>query len=173
MKRKITGFHQDQHSDWVAELDCYHGQHVRHKPPFFNRPWVATQAGRDNMLGSELDCVLCDRLEWPSGLVPYKSTPDFTEETIPKGLLKDHATKPGTWAKIHVFEGTLIYTVLQPESRSVELDRGVSGIIAPEMLHCVAAKGPVRFHVEFFTKDEAVPTNPHTTRILDLPDGEV
>ena len=23
---------------WVAELECHHGQHVRHRPPFFERP---------------------------------------------------------------------------------------------------------------------------------------
>jgi hypothetical protein len=65
MKRKITGFHQDEHQDWVAELECFHGQHVRHKPPFFNRPWTQSETGRASMLGVELDCVLCDRLEWP------------------------------------------------------------------------------------------------------------
>ncbi len=68
MERKITGFHLDEHNDWVAELDCCHGQHVRHKPPFFNRPWTQTQSGRDAMLGTTLNCVRCDQLEKPQGL---------------------------------------------------------------------------------------------------------
>jgi len=63
MQRPITGFHQDEHGDWVAELSCGHGQHVRHKPPFTLRPWVVTAAGRDSRLGTELDCVRCDRGE--------------------------------------------------------------------------------------------------------------
>jgi tellurite methyltransferase len=63
MKRPITGYHRDEQGDWVAELSCGHGQHVRHKPPFTLRPWVETAAGRDSMLGTELDCVRCDRGE--------------------------------------------------------------------------------------------------------------
>lgn len=34
MKRSIAGFHQDEESHWVAELDCGHGQHMRHDPPW-------------------------------------------------------------------------------------------------------------------------------------------
>ena len=70
MNRKIVGFHRDEHGDWVAELDCLHGQHVHHKPPFFNRPWVESREGRNNMLGYELDCVLCERPESPQKLTP-------------------------------------------------------------------------------------------------------
>jgi len=60
LNRKITGYHQDHEHHWVAELECGHGQHVRHEPPFFKREWAITQAGRDSHLGSELNCVRCD-----------------------------------------------------------------------------------------------------------------
>ena len=60
MKRKITGYHQDDKTDWVAELDCGHFQHVRHNPPWTNRPWVETPKGRDAMLNFELNCKKCD-----------------------------------------------------------------------------------------------------------------
>lgn len=63
MKRAITGYHQDEISDWVAELDCGHFQHVRHDPPWKNRPWVVTQSGRESKLGELLECVKCDRGE--------------------------------------------------------------------------------------------------------------
>lgn len=63
MKQPIIGYHLDEYGDWVAELACFHGQHVRHNPPFINRPWVLTQAGRDSMLGHELNCVRCDQHE--------------------------------------------------------------------------------------------------------------
>ena len=63
MKRKITGFHLDEEDDWVAELECHHGQHVRHKPPFINRPWVVTETGRTSKLGNELNCLKCDQGE--------------------------------------------------------------------------------------------------------------
>ena len=60
MKQPICGYHKDEHDDWVAELTCGHFQHVRHKPPFFSRPWVVSPEGRDSMLGEELNCVKCD-----------------------------------------------------------------------------------------------------------------
>lgn len=61
MKRAIVGFHRDEAGDWVAELDCTHNQHVRHAPPFTNRPWVESREGRAAHLGAVLECVLCDR----------------------------------------------------------------------------------------------------------------
>jgi len=60
VRRAIVGFHQDDAGDWVAELACGHGQHVRHKPPFWIREWALTAAGRAAKLGAELDCVRCD-----------------------------------------------------------------------------------------------------------------
>lgn len=60
MKQPIAGYHQDEEHDWVAELACGHWQHVRHQPPFINRPWVDSPAGRDAMLGVELECGKCE-----------------------------------------------------------------------------------------------------------------
>lgn len=59
MKSKIIGFHQDEHGDWVAELECGHGQHVRHNPPWSARPWVLTPDGRQEKIGAELECKEC------------------------------------------------------------------------------------------------------------------
>ncbi|RPJ47486.1 MAG: DUF3565 domain-containing protein [Betaproteobacteria bacterium] len=60
MHQAITGFHQDDAGDWVAELACGHNQHVRHNPPWTNRAWVTTAAGRQSMIGHALDCKKCD-----------------------------------------------------------------------------------------------------------------
>ena len=60
MKQIITGFHRDQANDWVAELGCKHGQHVRHNPPWTMREWVLTESGRTSKLGEVLECVKCD-----------------------------------------------------------------------------------------------------------------
>lgn len=63
MKQAIVGYHLDEEEHWVAELACRHNQHVRHDPPLVSRPWVVTEAGREAMLGYELDCKKCDRGE--------------------------------------------------------------------------------------------------------------
>ena len=36
----------------------------------------------------------------PADVVTYKKTPAFTQDTIPKGLLRRHTTKAGSWGKI-------------------------------------------------------------------------
>lgn len=149
MQRAIKGYHQDEQGDWVAELSCGHGQHVRHKPPFTLRPWVVTAAGRDSMLGTELACVRCDRLELPDGFVAYKRTAEFDERSIPAGLERHHFTKPGVWGVIQVLSGRLRYVVDGLDGRELVLDPEHPGIIPPEVLHHVAADGPVRFFVEF------------------------
>ena len=63
MQSKIIGFHKDEEDDWVAELECHHGQHVRHQPPFINRPWTITPQGRSEKIGHILECVKCDQNE--------------------------------------------------------------------------------------------------------------
>lgn len=60
MQQPITGFHLDEHDDWVAELACGHFQHVRHNPPWTMRPWVLTEEGRAGALGWRLECKKCD-----------------------------------------------------------------------------------------------------------------
>lgn len=60
MQRKIVNYHQDDMQDWVAELECGHNQHVRHNPPWLNRPWVIEPEGRRRHLGALLNCKICD-----------------------------------------------------------------------------------------------------------------
>ncbi len=59
-EQAIVAFHQDEHGDWVADLACGHGQHLRHRPPWELRPWVVTESGRQAYLGKLLRCVRCD-----------------------------------------------------------------------------------------------------------------
>jgi hypothetical protein len=59
--RSIVGFRRDELGDWVVELSCGHAQHVRHRPPFELRAWVLDEASRDERLGTDRECPLCDR----------------------------------------------------------------------------------------------------------------
>jgi hypothetical protein len=60
MDRRIVDFHQDNEGHWVADLECGHTQHVRHDPPWMNRPWVITPEGRASRLGTVLNCLKCE-----------------------------------------------------------------------------------------------------------------
>ena len=60
MLQAMIGFHLDEEQHWVADLACGHAQHVRHNPPWQNRPWVMTPEGRDEKLGVQLNCLKCE-----------------------------------------------------------------------------------------------------------------
>jgi tellurite resistance-related uncharacterized protein len=88
----------------------------------------------------------------PRGLHAYRRTPEFTETTIPKGLLKAHTTKDGTWGLIHVLEGRLAYRIKDPARTAWQTVLSLHeepGVIEPTVLHEVEPLGPVRFYVEF------------------------
>jgi tellurite methyltransferase len=149
MERAIVGYHQDEDGTWVAELACGHPQHVRHDPPWQNRAWVNSEAGRREQLGAMLNCVYCDMATLPADAVAYKRTPSFTHETVPAGLLQAHRTKAGVWAQIIVEDGKLEYAC----DRGVFVLRpGIAGIIEPELTHHVRPLSPVRFHVVFLRR---------------------
>ncbi len=83
---------------------------------------------------------------FPDDLVEYKRTPSFSENDVPDGLLRDHRTKPGTWARLVVEEGRLEYTCRRG---TFILKPGTPGVIEPEQPHHVRVIEPVRFHVVF------------------------
>jgi tellurite resistance-related uncharacterized protein len=85
----------------------------------------------------------------PQGVQCYKRTPTFTEKSVPAGLLKEHTTKKGSWAKIVVVEGKLLYRILWPEVREYSLDTKTTGIVEPQVPHEVHPEGSVKFYVEF------------------------
>lgn len=66
-ERAIVGFHTDEQGDWVADLECGHSQHVRHRPPWELRPWVVTEEGRQAYLGKQLRCARCEEQELSQG----------------------------------------------------------------------------------------------------------
>lgn len=86
---------------------------------------------------------------WPEELAAYRRSPELTEGTIPGGLLKAHATKPGVWAKLHVLAGSLRFRDLESGQEHL-LPEGVHPRIFPAALHEVEPCGPVRFFVEFY-----------------------
>lgn len=153
MQRPIVGYRKDEEEHWVALLSCGHPRHVRHDPPLVSRPWVLTEEGRNAQLGTMLRCVRCDQLELPSHFAPYRRTPEFTEQSIPAGLRRDHTTATGVWARIHVTEGRLRYRVPELGVDQILTPPEV-GIVAPEVAHSVEPDGPVRFHVEFLRAGE-------------------
>ena len=155
MNRSILRFHQDAESDWVAELSCGHNRHARHNPPLSERSWVLTSTGRASRIGTEVECVLCDRGELPDGYEPYHRSAVFTEESVPKAFLDHHSTKRGVWGIIHVRHGQLRYHVHAPFDTHSLLTPAAPGVVLPEVDHHVSIDGPVEFFVEFWRRAAA------------------
>lgn len=149
MNRAIVGFHRDEVGDWVAELDCGHGRHVRHRPPFLEAPWVEDDAGRAGRLGTPIDCGRCDRAELPEGLEVVRRTATWDESTLPGGLRHDHRVAAGAWGLLVVEEGELGFHAATEPPIDVVLRAGDRQPIPPDVLHNVELTGPVRFHVDF------------------------
>lgn len=101
MRRRIIAFHQDEESHWVADLDCGHGQHVRHDPPWQVRPWVLDAESRRERLGAALECVRCDEEarddDTPAGLSPEEARAYRDARLL--GLCRDGALEAARDAK--------------------------------------------------------------------------
>lgn len=80
---------------------------------------------------------------------PYRSTPVFTEETLPAALQKTHNTKAGVWGLIQVLEGELQFNLLDPPSERI-LTPGSPAVIEPQQEHFVTLRGPMKMQIGFY-----------------------
>jgi tellurite methyltransferase len=147
--RTILGWHIDEDGDWVAELSCLHGQHVRHRPPFFNRPWTLTTKGRESRIGSILDCPLCDRAEPPEGLVVTRTAGPFDQASLPAALLKEHVVAPMTWGELRILAGSIRFEMETDPVYERLVASGESQAIPPEVKHRLVLDGSVTLVVDF------------------------
>lgn len=85
----------------------------------------------------------------PPEVRPYRTTPNYTEKTVPAGLTGRHATKAEVWGEIVVMQGRLKLYRLDVAATPDILTPGRPGIVAPQEPHRVEADGPVSFHVVF------------------------
>ena len=86
----------------------------------------------------------------PADLAHYKTTPEFTRESVPMGLQRNHTTAAGVWGRIVVREGSLRYVIEEPDMEEHLLGPGMPGIVEPQIAHHVVIDGPVLFCVEFY-----------------------
>lgn len=147
MQRAIAGWQVDPAGDWVAELDCKHRQHVRHQPPWQERPWVLDAAARAERVGQLIECAACDRAEMPEGLPYVRTTPEFTSQTVPAALRRAHRVADGVWGRVRVLAGALRF---RSAGVDLVLTAGEWRNIPPGVEHEVEPDGDARFAVEFW-----------------------
>jgi tellurite methyltransferase len=86
----------------------------------------------------------------PNDCLPYSRSPTFTQDTLPESLRRDHSTKRGTWALIHVLKGQVRYVIHSAPEETVLLGVGEVGVIEPEVMHHVEPVGLLEMFVEFY-----------------------
>lgn len=152
VQRSIAGFHEDDGGDWLAELSCLHGQHVRHRPPFQDRPWVLAEARRRDRIGTAIECPLCDRAELPEGLQRVRTAGPFDQDTVPAGLRRDHLVADGTWGCLRVVDGTVGFVMATEPPMDLRLTAGDRQPIPPGVPHHLVVDGPVTVAVDFLAR---------------------
>ncbi|ELX08885.1 hypothetical protein Jab_2c09430 [Janthinobacterium sp. HH01] len=87
----------------------------------------------------------------PDTAVHYKSSPVFTEHTVPAALQRSHTTAADVWGRITILEGSLLYRItdLSQPAEEVLLTPDHPGVVEPRIEHEVQVVGPVRFQVDF------------------------
>ena len=147
--RRIIGFRLDDRGEWIADLSCLHSQHVRDQPAFRDHGWVLTEAGRAARVGTEIACPLCDRTEMPDGVHILRSAGPFNEKTLPPGLRGDHRVADGTWARLRVISGAVVFRLASDDPVDVRLTAGDEQVIPPLVVHRVVPEGPMEIVIDF------------------------
>jgi hemoglobin len=92
----------------------------------------------------------------PPDVAPYRSSPEFNQDTLPPALRRAHSTKEGVWGVIRVLEGTVRLTFTSTGA-STQLDRVTPGLVRPQEVHFVTPLGALRMRVDFYNSPPALP----------------
>lgn len=87
----------------------------------------------------------------PDNVAHYKSSPVFTQDSVPAALQRRHTTAAGVWGRITILDGSLLYRITDPSQPAEEtlLTPERPGVVEPRIEHEVEVVGPVRFQVDF------------------------
>ena len=92
----------------------------------------------------------------PRNVVPASGTMNFTADTIPAPLTREHALAANHWGVLHIFQGTIRFEIIDPpEHQIVSAPDLVT--IHPEVPHRIEVLGPVRCRIDFFREIDDVP----------------
>lgn len=150
MNKGIVGFHIDDQGDWVADLECGHAQHVRHNPPWVNRPWVLEVEGRKRALGTLLDCLKCNMPRIPSEAQQIACSAMLTQQAISEKDADLQYNDADTWVKVVVHEGELIYQQIADKTIGYVIDSEFAAVIAPGERFVLREKGRVRYQLFYY-----------------------
>lgn len=86
----------------------------------------------------------------PAGFTLTRTTPVFDSSTAPEKMLNEHRTTAGTWARINVVVGIVIYRILGNTTEEHALTPESPGIIEPDTPHQIRPAPGAQFFLEFY-----------------------
>ncbi len=92
------------------------------------------------------------------------STPSMNEETVVKGILKNHLAPKGKYGLVVVEEGTLQFVWEDDPDNILDADPNNPIVIFSERFHHVVITGKVIFRVEFYEIPVAIDENKNGER---------
>jgi tellurite resistance-related uncharacterized protein len=86
---------------------------------------------------------------------PYRSTPVFTNDSLPQALCRAHSTKSGVWGLLKVLRGSIIYVIEETGERQL-VCAPHSVVILPQQQHHVEPQGDMEMQVDFYDEPPEV-----------------
>jgi hemoglobin len=81
--------------------------------------------------------------------IPFRSTPVFTNDTLPEGLRRAHSTKAGVWGLLKILKGKILYALEETGECQMVQAPGIV-VILPQQLHHVEPQGVMEMQVDFY-----------------------
>ena len=113
---------------------------------------------RDDRVGSDIDCPLCDRTELPAGLHTVRTAGPFDADSVPAGLRAQHRVADATWGMLRVIDGSVVIRLDTQPATVRRLCAGDEQAIPPLVQHRLEIDAPVTLVVDFLVRSVASPT---------------
>lgn len=79
-------------------------------------------------------------------LICYKKMPRWGSETLPDAFMQQHNTQEGTWAKLTVFQGSMVFAMLNEDGTEIERfvfsPENQPPFVAPQAWHRIVSSTP-------------------------------
>ncbi len=86
----------------------------------------------------------------PAGLELARTTPEFTDVTVPAALLAAHRVGPEVWGRLRVLAGSVRFVFEADPPVALDVSAGEHVDIPPGEPHRVEPQRDARFVVEFY-----------------------
>ena len=91
----------------------------------------------------------------PDDCEAYRRLGPFTAATLPSGLLRAHALKPGCWGVLTIAAGHIDFVWEDARDRPIRLRVGDDVVIPPERRHHIAVDGEFTLEIGLYRQSES------------------